>query len=74
MDCQMPQMDGYEATRRLRAAGCEVRILAMTASVMEGDKQRCMDAGMDGYIAKPIRPYDLQQLVRDTIERRRSAG
>jgi DNA-binding response OmpR family regulator len=56
MDCQMPVMDGLEATRQLRRlpthAAC--KIVAMTANVMAGEEQRCLDAGMDDYIAKPI--------------------
>jgi CheY-like chemotaxis protein/HPt (histidine-containing phosphotransfer) domain-containing protein len=65
MDCQMPVMDGYEATRRIRrgAAGTGnqgIRIVAMTANTMVGDRERCIEAGMDDFIAKPV---DLQHLV-----------
>jgi len=73
MDCQMPVMDGFEACRRLRAAGIDVPVLAMTANAMEGDEQQCLDAGMDAYIPKPIRPPELQQHVRDALDRRHSA-
>ncbi|MCP4007015.1 MAG: response regulator [bacterium] len=72
MDCQMPEMDGYEATRCIREteSGPEhLPIVAMTANAMAGDKQKCLDAGMDGYLSKPI----TQGSVSAEIERWTSA-
>ena len=58
MDCQMPVMDGFEATRRIRAAEAErgghIPILALTANTMEGDRETCLAAGMDAFIGKPF--------------------
>ena len=67
MDCQMPEMDGFDATRairqRERTTGLRVPIVAMTAHAMQGDRQRCLDAGMDDYLSKPIRRDTLEAMV-----------
>jgi CheY-like chemotaxis protein len=63
MDVQMPEMDGFQTTAAIRArervGGGHVPIIALTAYAMKGDEERCLSAGMDGYVSKPIRPADL---------------
>ncbi|MDZ7591366.1 MAG: response regulator [Rubrivivax sp.] len=73
MDVQMPEMDGMEATRRIVQrwpAGRRPRIVAMTANASQGDRERCIAAGMDGYLTKPIRVEQLIESLMQTSPRR----
>ena len=69
MDCQMPEMDGFEATRRIREMECDgqlagrLPIVALTANAVKGDRERCLEAGMDNYISKPFEPDALLAII-----------
>jgi signal transduction histidine kinase/ActR/RegA family two-component response regulator len=69
MDWQMPEMDGLEATRLIRTmekqTGKHVPIIAMTANAMQGDKNRCLEAGMNGYLSKPFKIEDLKSIIKE---------
>jgi PAS domain S-box-containing protein len=76
MDCLMPEMDGYETTRRIRALGGPVKtipIIALTAAAMSGDRERCLESGMDDYISKPLDLISLKAAL-DRQTTRRSSG
>jgi signal transduction histidine kinase/DNA-binding response OmpR family regulator len=74
MDVQMPEMDGIEATVAIRGRektnGKHQPIVALTAHAMKGDHERCLDAGMDGYLSKPIRPQELDEILENYVARR----
>ena len=77
MDVQMPEMDGFEATALLRErekqTGTRVPVIALTAHALKGDRERCLEAGMDGYLTKPIRPQEFDAVL-ETYTTRKSAS
>jgi len=75
MDIQMPEMDGFQATAAIREregeTGGHLPIVAMTAHAMAGDRERCLNAGMDDYVSKPLKPYNLLLTIERTMDRLR---
>ena len=74
MDCQMPVMDGYQATQAIRSPNTPVRnpnipIIALTANALQGDRDKCLAAGMDDHVAKPINPQRLSDVLRHWLKR-----
>ena len=78
MDLQMPEMDGFEATVAIRKKekdrGNHLPIVALTAHAMKGDREKCLAGGMDGYLTKPIRPQELDELLEIYVVRRKGAA
>jgi CheY-like chemotaxis protein len=72
MDVQMPELDGIQATRLIRAnerhTGLHIPIIAVTALAMKGDAEKCLEAGMDDYVAKPIKPNELFQKIKYLVQ------
>jgi two-component system sensor histidine kinase/response regulator len=74
MDCQMPELDGYETTQRIRATPefANMRIVAMTANAMRGESEKCIDAGMNDYLSKPVRLEALRDMVARWLPEKKS--
>ena len=74
MDVQMPEMDGFQATAAIREKekGSDVHlpVIALTAHAMKGDREKCLAGGMDGYLTKPIRPRELDDVLESYLARR----
>jgi CheY-like chemotaxis protein len=74
MDIQMPEMSGIEALavirERERKTGTHTPVIALTAHAMKGDRERYLEAGMDGYVSKPIRPQQLMEAIQQTVSER----
>jgi PAS domain S-box-containing protein len=68
MDCQMPEMDGYEATRMLRAQGVQTPIIALTANALEDDREKCLACGMNDYLSKPIQADMLRRTLAQWLQ------
>jgi CheY-like chemotaxis protein len=74
MDCQMPEMDGYEATGEIRnprskVLNHQIPVIAMTAHAMKGDREKCLETGMDDYLCKPVNPQELNDMLEKWISK-----
>ena len=70
MDIQMPEMDGIEATKKIRAFSgpkAQLPIIAVTANAMEGDREKYLDVGMNGYVSKPLNPQKLEEAIKEVM-------
>jgi two-component system sensor histidine kinase/response regulator len=85
MDCQMPEMDGYTATREIRKSedqfanrnsqpATRIPIIAITANAMKGDCEKCLEAGMDDYIAKPVKPQEISDVIEKWLKKGQEAS
>jgi two-component system, sensor histidine kinase and response regulator len=78
MDVQMPEMDEFQATAAIRAkeasGAARTPIIAMTGHALKGDQERCLGAGMDGYVSKPIRPADMFAAIEAAIGKGKSSN
>lgn len=74
MDVQMTEVDGCEATRRVREheriTGAHIAIVGVTGETEDGDNKRCIEAGMDAYLPKPVQPFDLARILEDVSQSR----
>jgi CheY-like chemotaxis protein len=68
MDMQMPNVTGYQATEEIRSMGLDVPVIALTANAMKGDRQKCIEAGCDDYLSKPINRQQLENIVNKYIK------
>ena len=74
MDCHMPEMDGFEASAKIRALGEELPIVAVTADAMPGTRERCLTAGMNDYINKPIKVDELAAILEKWSQRQKQSA
>ena len=73
MDCQMPILNGFEATTKIRqleeSSGIHTPIIALTANTMRGDREKCINSGMDDYLPKPVTGEDLEEMIATWISK-----